>query len=234
MRKIFLSLLILLGLSVFGGTTNVEAATADNSYGIKIDGNFNDWAKYPKTNIQSNNDTYNIKHEVLMADRNNIYFYLNMSPEHGYGYMNLQPSGYELKVGNKRFWLTVENPYNLALNEKRAVNLQAYEDDNIGHVNEVLPNAKVYIAHKSINADPGVTNGSTQLMEFMIPLSDLGVTGTTEQDITMHNDTLGNQTLKTTGGSTGPVLLAMSGFAIALLGVIKIPKMSKLRKSLHE
>jgi hypothetical protein len=233
MRKLYCLLMFLIGLTIFGGTTTVQAA--DNDYGIKIDGNFSDWADKKKTDIQSNDDTYNIKHEALLADGKNIYFYLNMSPNHGNGYKNLQPAGYELRVGDKLFWLTIQDPYNLQINEKRAVKIWAYEQDNTGGgVNEILPNAKAYISRVRNNDDPTINNGSTDKMEFEIPFSDLKAVSTTSQKVTMHNGNLGNQTLTTEGGSTGPVILAISGLAIAMFGIIKIPKISELRKSLHE
>ncbi|APU71794.1 hypothetical protein LCR01_21060 [Companilactobacillus crustorum] len=55
MKKIFLSLLILLGLSIFGVTTNVQASSNENPSNIKIDGNFDDWSDKPITNIISGN-----------------------------------------------------------------------------------------------------------------------------------------------------------------------------------
>lgn len=233
MRKLYCLLIFLIGLVIFGGTTTVQAA--DNDFGIKIDGNFSDWSDKKKTDIQSNNDVYNIKQEVLLADGRNIYFYLDMSPKKGNGYNNLQPTGYQLRVGDKLFWLTIQDTYNLQINEKRAVKIYAYEQDSTGSgVDEILPNAKAYITKVNIEADSGVKNGSTQKLEFEIPFSDLKAVSTTSQKVTMHNDNLGNQTLTTEGGSTGPIVLAISGLAIACFGIIKIPKISELRKSLHE
>lgn len=234
MRKVFLALLILIGIGSFASTTTVKADAANNTEGIKIDGHFDDWKDKPITNIQSNNDTYNIKHESLLADEDNVYFYLDMSPEHGYGYATIQPSGYKLTVGDKIFDITVQNPYNLTVNQPRKVDLYAYEEDGIGNVSKVLTSAKAYVNRIPINVDKGVGNGYTEKMEFKMPLRELGITGATPQKITMHNSDLGDQTLTVMGGSTGPILLAISGLALALLGLIKIPKISELRKSLHE
>lgn len=240
MKKLIVAMLVLLGLASFSVTTNVQAAVTSNptndTTGIKIDGHFDDWKDKPITDIKSGNDDYNIKHESLLADQNNIYFYLNMSPEHGYGYSTIQPSGYELTVGDKQFSLTVQNPYNLQVNQPRKVNLQIWEHDKAGYgkVNKVTTKADVYLNRIPINVDKGVGQGYTEEMEFKLPLSELGITGTTSQEITMTNRNLGDQTLHVMGGSTGPVVLAISGFAIALFAVIKMPKINELRKSLHE
>lgn len=240
MKKIILAMLVLLGLASFSVTTNVQAAVtsnpANNTSGIKIDGNFDDWKDKPITNIKSGNDDYNIKHESLLADQNNIYFYLDMSPEHGYGYSTIQPSGYELTVGDKEYSLTVQNPYGLQVNKPRKTTLQIWEHDKYGYgkVNKVSTKAEVYLNRVPVNVDKGVGQGYTEEMEFKLPLSELGITGTTSQEITMTNRNLGDQTLHVMGGSTGPVVLAISGFAIALLAVVKMPKINELRKSLHE
>lgn len=237
MRKLILAMMISLGLISFGATTNTEAAvnsSTNDPSGIKIDGHFDDWKDKPITDIKSGNDDYNIKHESLLADQDNIYFYLDMSPEHGYGYATLQPAGYELTVGDKKFSLTVMNSFNLQVNQPRKVDLWIYEHDNIDYVNKQSTKAEVYLNRIPIKVDEGVGQGYTEEMEFKLPLSELGITGTTSQDITMTNRNLGNQTLHVTGGSTGPVLLAISGFAIALFAIIKMPKIEKLRKSIHE
>lgn len=239
MKKIMLAMLILLGLASFGVTTNVKAAVVSNptndASGITIDGHFDDWKDKPITNIKSGNDDYNIKHESLLADKNNIYFFVDMSPEHGYGYATLQPWGYELTVGDKKYSIHLTgNPYGLDVNKPRKLGLNIYEHDEIGKVNKDSTKAEVYANRIPINVDKGVGQGYTEKFEFKLPLSELGITGTTSQDITMTNRNLGDQTLHVTGGSTGPVVLAVSGFAIALFAVIKMPKLNELRKSLHE
>lgn len=115
-----------------------------------------------------------------------------------------------------------------------AVGLYIYEHDNIGNVNKEATKAEAYAVKVPIKVDKGVGQGYTGKLEFKLPLSELGITGTTAQEITMKNTNLGAQTLHVKGGSTGPVVLAVSGFAIALLAVIKMPKINELRKSLHE
>ncbi|WP_048699140.1 Firmicu-CTERM sorting domain-containing protein [Companilactobacillus heilongjiangensis] len=238
MKKIILAMLILLGLASFSITTNVQAAVDSNSMGspnITIDGNFDDWKDKPITDIKEPWDNYNIKHESLLADQDNIYFFLDMSPEHGYGYATIQPSGYELTVGDKKFSLSIlNNPYDLEVNKPKKVGLYIYEHDNIGNVNKEATKAEAYAVKVPINVDKGVGQGYTGKLEFKLPLSELGITGTTAQEITMKNTNLGTQTLHVKGGSTGPIVLAVSGFAIALLAVIKMPKINELRKSLHE
>ncbi|WP_338215886.1 Firmicu-CTERM sorting domain-containing protein [Companilactobacillus muriivasis] len=234
MKKIILAMLVLLGLASFSVTTNVQAAVDSNSMGspnIKIDGNFDDWKDKPITDVKEPWDNYNIKHESLLADQDNIYFYLDMSPVQGNGYLDIQPSGYKLTVGDKKFDITIkDDPYILDGNTPKKVHLWIYEEDGVGNVNMLSKKAEAYAARVPIN----VGQGYTEKLEFKLPLSELGITGTTSQEITMKNANLGTQTLHVKGGSTGPVVLAVSGFAIALLAVIKMPKINELRKSLHE
>lgn len=238
MKRLLMGLMILVGLSVFGSTTTVKAAQTDanNKFGITIDGNFSDWENKPKTDIDFGQaDNFNIKQGVLLADQNNIYFYLDMSPKHGVGYAELQTSSYELKVGNKRYWLDVQGAGGLTVNQVKRINLKIWEnDDTGGNVLGVFDQVKAYERRTPVHADSGVINGTSDKMEVMIPLSVLKVGGTTEQKISIHNANLGNQTLNTVGGSTGPILLAISGLAIAVLAIMKLPKVGELRKSLHE
>lgn len=240
MKKLILAMLVLLGLASFSVTTNVQAAVtsnpANNTSGIKIDGNFDDWKDKPITDITSGTDDYNVKHESLLADQNNIYFYLDMSPEHGNGYRDMQTAGYEMTVGDRQFSLRMIDLSNLQENKPQKVRFQIWEDDanNQGRVNKASTETVAYVNKVPINVDKRIVHGYTDELEFKMPLSELGITGTTSQEITMTNKTLGDQTLHVMGGSTGPVVLAISGFAIALLAVVKMPKINELRKSLHE
>lgn len=225
--------MILFGCSVLN-TTTVKAADTDanNKFGITIDGNFDDWKNKPKTDIDFGKaDDFNIKRGVLLADQNNIYFYIDMSPKQGVGYTNLQPSGYELTVGNKAYSLTINNALNLKTNEIRKTNVNVWEHDSTGaYLSDNVGKACL----TRVSNDALVKGGITDKMEVMIPLSALKVSGTTEQKISLHNGNLGKQTLTTVGGSTAPILLAISGLAIAVLAIMKLPKVGELRKSLHE
>ncbi|MFH5811301.1 Firmicu-CTERM sorting domain-containing protein [Companilactobacillus sp. FL22-1] len=224
MRKIFLALLIF-GALVLTGTTNVEAATNSNNTDIKIDGNFNDWKDKPIT--KSNRGL--IKKESLVADKDNVYFYASMSPRHGVGYQEIARSGYKLTVGDKTFLLTVDPDDYASGNRLTTMNVQEIDGD--GKINKVAESSQVYIKSK---VNQGNGKGFKLDMEFKLPLSELGITNTASQDITLSNEDLGSKTLHVVGGSTGPVLLAISGLAIALFAIFKMPRIKRLRETSNE
>lgn len=63
----------------------VDPAQANNnntsgSLGITINGNFSDWKDITKTVMHFNGDNDNLKDVALLADQNNIYFYVAMKP----------------------------------------------------------------------------------------------------------------------------------------------------------
>lgn len=227
MRKWILTLCMFVGVLVFG-TVSVQAATS-NQYGITIDGNFSDWSDKTMTSLKETGDDYNIKKACLLADNDNVYFYLNMSPEHGGGYSTLQPSGYELKVGSKTYWLTWQGVSGLSDGQTKSFTIYAYESDSTGgNVNKTLTQAQA-VVHRYKTA-----NGHNDIMEASIPLSELKVSGTTSQSISIANTNLGTQTLTTTGGSTGPILISSVGFLMAIAGVVTYQKRKKVSRLAHE
>jgi uncharacterized protein (TIGR04145 family) len=66
-------------------------------------------------------------------------------------------------------------------------------------------------------------------MEFKFKLSDLGLSSSASQTITLHNDGIGPTTITAAGGSTGPVLLAGVGVLLAGFGYWKARKMGLLK-----
>lgn len=200
------------------GTAAVKADSSSNKYGITVDGNFSDWADKTKTDITEQGDDYNVKQEVLLADDDNIYFYLNMSPKHGNGYSTLQPSGYNLKVGNQTYYLTLKGYDGLSTDSTKPVTVNVWSSS----VSADVANAGAVHRYKT-------DNGTNDVVEMVIPLSTLKVSGSTSQSISMSNANLGTQTLTATGGSTGPVVLASVGFILAIGGVLAYTKRKKLK-----
>lgn len=215
MRRVMLAMTALIAMLLWGGLTTPAHAdsngSAANKYNISIDGNFDDWSDKPMTTVKESWDDYNIKKAALLADDNNIYFYLNMSPEHGGGYSTLQPSGYVLKVGSKTFYVTFKTTGNLTDGATVDGTVNAWNSDDGGSGDLSQATMKV---HRFKTA-----NGHNDIMEAKIPLSELKVAGGS-QTITMKNDNLGSQTLTATGGSTGPVVLAGVGLTIAIGSVV--------------
>lgn len=216
MRKLFVAILVVLGLVDCGMSTTIKAATNDvnNQFGIKIDGKFDDWKQFKKTPIQNDWPTDVVKGEVLLADRKNIYYYITMSLS-GKDNYPMQVNDYELIVGNVRSVIYIKEADNIPANGSKKVLLQ-----NTSHGKN--------LTHSPAIIHRYVKNGKEYAkMECRIPFSDLGLSPTTEQKITMYTPLLGNQTVTTEGGSTGPIILAVIGLVIASLAVFGITKRKK-------
>ncbi|WP_349733738.1 Firmicu-CTERM sorting domain-containing protein [Enterococcus asini] len=216
--KIIVTGLLLLGVVTLGPT--VYAAT--NGFGITIDGNFDDWADKPKTEITSPGDDFNIKEGALLADTTNIYFYLSMSAK-GVGYNNLQTAGYKLVIAGKTYYLTFSNEIGSGSETTKEIGVSAWCEDN--GQNYSLPNAKI------IETRNPVGDGYSDMVEFSIPYGDLGLDSEIVNEIALEisNPNLGSQTITTTGGSTGPYLLAGVGLVAAVGGILLVKKRAKAK-----
>lgn len=82
--------------------------------------------------------------------------------------------------------------------------------------------------------DGKTVKGTGYVFEAKIPFKDLkGISNTEGQNITLENPNLWTGKLHVTGGSTGPVVLASTGFIIALGAVLKYSGVSfKKRRTL--
>lgn len=216
MRKLLVAILVVLGLVDCTMSTTVRAATNDdnNQFGIKIDGKFDDWKKFKKTPIKNNWQGDTVKGAVLLADRKNIYYYITMSLS-GKDNYPMQVNDYELTVGNVKSVIYIKQAWDIPANGSKKVLLQ-----NTSH-GKNLTNSPAIIHRYVKNGKEYAT------MECRIPFSDLGLSPTTEQKITMYTPLLGSQRLTTEGGSTGPIILAVSGLVIASLAVFGISKKKK-------
>ncbi|WP_407888136.1 Firmicu-CTERM sorting domain-containing protein [Levilactobacillus sp. N40-8-2] len=191
--------------------------------GITIDGNFDDWADKTKHPMKITGDDDNIKYASLLTDHDNIYFYILMSPKLSGGYTNFQPSGYQLEVGGKTFYLSFNNnqTVNLDVNQKQSVSLNIYSDSAntnlLGHAYV----ARQYLDQKM--GDGSTVQGSSYVLECAVPYASLtGISDTSGQTITLANPNLWSGTIEASGGSTGPIVLASAGFVIAIAGAIKL------------
>lgn len=234
-------IILMSALCFFASFGTVAQAASDNltpnnnesgDLGITIDGNFDDWADKTKQPMKENGDNFNIKYASLLTDSNNIYIYILMHPVGsggGYetGYYKLQPSGYKLKVGSKIFDLTINPNYakdvdNLKIGQKIAVPIDIWSGaDNYNLVlNNLVYVSRQYVDQKMGDGTP--IKGSGFVFEAKIPFKDLkGVSNTSGQTITLANGNLWDGELHVTGGSTGPVVLASTGFVIAIAAVLK-------------
>lgn len=206
--KMFVTALVFLGVFSLGPT----AYAASNDFGITIDGYFDDWADKPKTQITSPGDDFNIKEGTLLADSTNVYFYLSMSAN-GIGYNNLQTAGYKLVIAGKTYYLTFSNEIGGGTETTKEIGVSAWCEDN--GQNYSLPNAKI------IESRNPVGDGYSDMVEFSIPYGDLGLDSTIVNEIALEisNPNLGSQTITTTGGSTGPYLIAGIGLVAAVASI---------------
>lgn len=186
---------------------------------IVIDGAFDDWAGVTKTKIRESGDDFNVKEGAMLQYDGDLYIYINMSPNLGTGYAALQPSGYDLTIGGVKYNLTVENADGstyqalTTANQTRSITMGIY-NNSTGKWDQT-PSGVSGRVTRVVTA----TGGQSDVFEIKLPLTDFDASNQTGQTITLQNKNLGDETMTVTGGSTGPVLLAASGFIIALFGV---------------
>lgn len=218
-------------------SANNQTASSSNgeytvgNYNIVIDGKFSDWDDISKTDIAESNDNYNIKQGAMVSDGKYLYIYIRMDYTASGAYNSLQTNGYDLTISGVKYYFTVVNPDGSSFNntlknvgdtEKIGIGLGKYSDTSFYSV----PKNIEAIAAKLANTN----GGSTDAMEIKIPLSDISSSDQQGQIITLKNSNLGDQTMTVSGGSTAPILLAGSGFAIAVFGVWKFLRAKKTTK----
>ncbi|WP_057780628.1 Firmicu-CTERM sorting domain-containing protein [Paucilactobacillus vaccinostercus] len=223
---------------------NTETSLAENNNAsgkldIKIDGDYDDWANLTKSNLYSNGDTYNHKEGALVADSKSIYFYLNMAPDtsevHQGGYYRVQPGNYQLNVGGKTFTVNLVYPGtetaidvdSIKSGDNVTADIWVYDNSDGSYYKVAGGQAEIY--QKLMDS----TGDASQQLEFDIPISGLqGLSDTSDQTIKISHGAIWDGTLETTGGSTGPVVLAGAGFVIASMSVIKMTGLTgdKLKK----
>lgn len=189
----------------------------DGALNIKIDGEFSDWSNIEKSPMVINGDNDNIKYASLVADDQNIYFYVMMHPVLSGGYTSFQPSGYDLTVGGKEFWISFNNnqTVNLDVGQKQSVPMNIYSSEG----GSVDLSGQAVVSKQEIDqkmGDGSHVKGTGYVFECAVPFKDIkGASSTSGQVITLKNSNLWSGELTTTGGSTGPILLAGTGVVIA-------------------
>lgn len=217
MKKFSVVLILILSF-LFCVNEPVKADTStnsnNNSLGIVIDGKFDDWKDKPITQLFTDNDQYNIKQASLLADTQNIYFYLDMASLNSSGYNTLQTSSYLLTIKGQQIYLTFSNtiPSGGNIGKSQSINVSGWNQMN--NASYSMPNTQ------AIETRQATTNSYTDIVEIAIPYADLGLNNTISDSIaiTIKNDNLGSQTIHTNGGSTGPIVLSGVGLSMALLG----------------
>ncbi|KRL00990.1 hypothetical protein FC81_GL001592 [Liquorilactobacillus capillatus DSM 19910] len=195
-----------------------------NNLGIAIDGQFNDWTDKPQSPMKIVGDDDNIKNVSLLADGKNVYFYIEMHPVLSGGYVNFQPAGYKLKVGNVVYDIDFNHNTTVNLNdgETKMVTLGIYN----AHDNWYTTlNNQVAVTRKKISqkmGDGSTVTGEAYVFECAVPFSALkGSSNMSGQTITLANRNLWTGEVNAAGGSTQPLILAGIGLTIALFAVYK-------------
>lgn len=220
--------------------TNAQALANNNNQagdlGINIDGKFNDWADKDKHPMKISGDNDNIKNVAFLTDSNNIYLYISMEPKLVGGYTDFQPSGYNLTVGGKVFYISFNHnqTVNLNVGDSKAVSMNIYGADgsNKDLDNLVYVNRQNITQHRYEQGTLRPIEGTSYRFEAKIPFKDLhDISNTAGQNIKLENQNLWTGSVQSSGGSTGPVLLASTGFVIALGSVVGLPILRKRRQS---
>lgn len=210
---------------------NSDGVYTVGKYNIVIDGNFSDWDDIAKTDLIESNDDGNIKRAAMVSDGTNLYIYVQMDYTNNYGYNQLQTDGYELTVGGIPYYFVVMSSNNNSINNNLS-NLGDKTTLKIGLGSNY--NGNHYAIPSNIEAEAArIANNvgyPTDTMEIKIPLSDFTLSSQSGQIITLKNSNLGNQTLTVSGGSTGPIVLAIIGLGIALFGLWKYSAFKKVKK----
>lgn len=222
-------------------STQATNNNTSENLGIKIDGDFSDWADKTLSDMYISGDQDNLKKAALLADNKNVYFYVAMMPKLGNGstsgYATFQASGYQLNVGGIIYDISFNNNSTVTLDvgQKQAVSVNVY-NEKTGADSTFDDDA--YVANQELTQKNGQgesVQGNGYVLECAIPFSVLGSSSDTSgQTITLANSNLWTGKLQTTGGSTGPVLLAGTGFIIALFFVIVLPNKKRRKNMLKE
>lgn len=141
-------------------------------------------------------------------------------PKKVIGYNEMQGYGYVLTAGSKTYDLQFKDVTGTTTDKSKTGSVNIW--NRTDGVNDPTTGAQVMVHRFKTGQN------FNDVMEAKIPIADLKLAGGS-QTFKMTNSNLGSQTLTVTGGSTGPVVLAGVGFAIALGGVVKLNKSRKKR-----
>lgn len=117
MRKMFFALMIAVGLISCSSVLITQAAET-NKFGIKIDGNFDDWKDKPMTDIKNPWNGDPVKQASLLTDGKYIYYYITMSKT-GRDNYPFQVNDHQLTVGNKMHSIYIKRAYDIPANKTK-------------------------------------------------------------------------------------------------------------------
>lgn len=215
MRKMFFALMIAVGLISCSSVLITQAAET-NKFGIKIDGNFDDWKDKLMTDIKNPWNGDPVKQASLLTDGKYIYYYITMSKT-GRDNYPFQVNDHQLTVGNKMHSIYIKRAYDIPANKTKKVMLV---DTSGGDVPMVHSPAVIHRYVKN-----GKEYGT---MEARISFSDLKAVPTDAQHISIKVPLIGSTVVTAESGSTGPIVLAIVGLLIAILSFFSLPKLKRV------
>ena len=208
------------------------SSEALNEYNITIDGNFDDWADKPKTDIFFDYNNGNVtKQGAFLSDGTFLYIYLDMDPyDKGHNY-RFQGSGWTVQIGNNTTSLSFSvdgGIWSLQPGAKASISsVWAWSNNNPDQlfINQQLTDATGFVVTEK------TSNGWAyrDRAEIRIPLADFINNPDIVQSMTVFDtDNMGQQKITITGADTGSNLIILSGFGLA--SVVVFRKVNQNRK----
>lgn len=200
-------------------TTKGDQNQSHDAPGIKVDGNFDDWADVDKAETEKQGGYVgNVE-------------YLNVKSDGDYAYIIGRKKEYAPATENGLFTLTVGD-------KKEQFMFDGVPSQGSMNVGDVVAVKMVTATEGSAKTGEDIGTAYIKLMknsaggtyyvtEYALNLKDLGISSAPGQTITIHNPNFGG-TGTTAGGSSGPVLLASAGVLLAGLGYMKLKKRGQL------
>ncbi|WBM78767.1 Firmicu-CTERM sorting domain-containing protein [Lactococcus lactis] len=204
-----------------------------SGYNITIDGNFDDWTDKPKTDIYFDYNNGNVtKQASFLSDGTYLYIYIDMDPyDKGHNY-RFQGYGWNIRVGNNVTTMSfiVDNIWSLQPGKTTPIrSVWAFSNKDPDHLfkNQQLNGASGFLTTEKSS------NGWAyhDRAEIKIPLSGFLKNPDFVQSMDIYDtENMGQQVVTITGGSTGGVLIVVSGFVLAGLLFVTKSKKNKIKE----
>ena len=226
----------LVTVSMFTATffsTNIVQADTPNEYNISIDGDLSDWTDKPKTDIYFDYNNGNVtKQGSFLSDGTYLYIYIDMDPyDKGHNY-RFQGYGWNIRVGNSvtTMSFSVDNIWSLQPGSTAPItSVWAWSNND---PDQLFVNQQVTGATGFVTTEKS-SNGWAyhDRAEIRIPLSGFLKNPDLVQSMDIYDtDNMGQQVVTITGGSTGGVLIVVSGFGLAGLLVVSKSKKKRIKE----
>lgn len=204
MKKWFILAMVFFCLS---GPQIVKA----DQYKIAIDGQFSDWAGQPKTQLSFAYNNNNVNKQIaVLRDETYLYLYLDMDPDgKGHNY-RFQGYGWTISSGRNSTTLSIDTNKKPSVGQMATVtSVWAWSngtDPDGLFMNQQIIGATGYVVTQQVRGN------FRDQAEIRIPLAGFIKQPNLVKELTIRNSNLGDQAVVVSGGSTGPFIIAISGF----------------------